>query len=153
MNLKKQISSTRILAISIGLVYLWFGGLKFFPKLSPAEDLAKNTINALTFGLIPSNISFLLLAIWETLVGILLIINVYRRPVVIIALVHIACTFTPLFLFPAQSFTHSPFCFTMLGQYIFKNVIIVAALLTLYNIPETKPGAIVKTYANSKTAP
>jgi hypothetical protein len=61
MNFKKQILGNHILAISIGLVYLWFGGLKYFPHLSPAENLAKNTIYMLTFGNIPSNVSIILL--------------------------------------------------------------------------------------------
>ena len=34
MKLKKQLLNNHILAISIGLVYLWFGGLKYFPELS-----------------------------------------------------------------------------------------------------------------------
>lgn len=31
---------------SIALCYIWFGALKFFPGLSPAEALAGRTINA-----------------------------------------------------------------------------------------------------------
>ena len=77
MKIKEQISNNHILAITIGLVYLWFGGLKFFSHLSPAEDLAKNTIDVLTFGFIPSNIAIILLAVWETFIGVFLIINVF----------------------------------------------------------------------------
>ena len=135
MDFKKQLSTNHILAITIGLVYLWFGSLKYLPELSPAEELAKNTVDLLTFGLIPGKLSILLLAIWETVVGLFLILNIYRRTVVILALIHMIFTFTPLFLFPEQSFTHSPFCFTLLGQYIVKNVIIIGALITLYKLP------------------
>ena len=137
MSLKKQIFNNHILAISIGLVYIWFGGLKYFTGLSPAEDLAINTIDSLTFSLIPSNVSIILLAIWETGVGLLLIINVYRRPVVIIALAHMVLTFTPLFLFPELLFNSLPISLTLLGQYILKNIIIASALITLYNHPST----------------
>jgi len=137
MKLIKQISNNHILAITIGLVYLWFGGLKYFPGLSPADELAKNTINLLTFSYIPSNVSIILLAIWETLIGLLLILNLYRRPAIILALVHLAFTFTPLFLFPQESFENSAFTLTLLGQYIIKNIIIIGALLTLYKIPVT----------------
>jgi uncharacterized membrane protein YphA (DoxX/SURF4 family) len=135
MKLKNHLSNNQILGISIGLVYLWFGILKFFPDMSPAEDLAKNTIDALTFHLIPANISIILLAIGETLIGLLLIMNIYRRQVIIITLLHLSCTFTPLFLFPNQSFTIAPIAFTLLGQYIFKNIIIIGALLTMYQPP------------------
>ena len=42
-----------LLRISLGLVFFWFGFLKFFPGLSPAEGLATGTIEVMTFGLIP----------------------------------------------------------------------------------------------------
>ncbi len=135
MKIKEQISNNHILAITIGLVYLWFGGLKFFAHLSPAEDLAQNTIEVLTFGFIPAKIAIILLAIWETFIGLFLILNVLRKPVIILALVHMVLTFTPFIFFPNQSFNHSPLVFTLLGQYIFKNVIIIGALLTLYKQP------------------
>ncbi|MCF8274026.1 MAG: doxx family protein [Flavobacteriaceae bacterium] len=141
MRIIEQIKKNHILAITIGLVYLWFGGLKFFNHLSPAEDLAKSTIDVLTLGLIPSNVSIILLAIWETLIGIFLISNIFRKQVVIIALIHLVFTFTPFIFFPNQSFNHSPLVFTLLGQYIFKNVVIIGALLTLY-----KQSEVVKNY-------
>ncbi len=134
VNITKRISENHILAISIGLVYLWFGALKYFPDLSPAESLAKDTIHILTFGLIPENVTIILLAIWETIVGLGLILNIYRRPMIVIALAHLALTFTPLILFPDLSFNGSPFYLTIVGQYIFKNIIIIAALLTLYRM-------------------
>ncbi|MFL1012650.1 doxx family protein [Flavisericum labens] len=134
----KQIKSNHILAITVGIVYVWFGVLKFFPHLSPAEGLAKNTIDIITMGLIPSNISIILLAIWETLVGLLLIMNIYRKKVIILAFVHIILTFVPLFIFTKDAFAIPPFSFTLLGQYIFKNIIIIGALVTLYKLPERK---------------
>ncbi len=41
-----------LLRISIGIIFFWFGILKFFEGLSPAEDLAIRTINAITFNLV-----------------------------------------------------------------------------------------------------
>ncbi|WP_370095643.1 DoxX family membrane protein [Winogradskyella sp.] len=140
MSLKKRILNNHILAICIGLVYFWFGILKFFPGLSPAESLAKDTITILTFNLIPPEISILLLALWETLVGLMLILNVYRRPTLYFMLVHVAFTFTPLFFFTNQSFTTPPYAFTLLGQYIFKNIIIIGAFWTLHK--QLKPPSL-----------
>ena len=94
MNL--QNIKRRYLQISIGLVYLWFGSLKFFPNLSPAEELAKNTIGALTFSLIPSNISILLLALWEVLVGLFFLFNLQKKKTIQVAVIHMVLTFTPL---------------------------------------------------------
>ncbi|MDH5380492.1 MAG: doxx family protein [Cyclobacteriaceae bacterium] len=129
---KRRRSFTDIsLSITIGVVYLWFGSLKFFSGVSPAEELAQNTIDLLTFGLIPSNVSIILLAIWETAVGILLITNQFKKYALYAALVHMICTFTPLFLFPELSFTASMVELTLVGQYIIKNLIIIAALMIL----------------------
>jgi uncharacterized membrane protein YkgB len=36
--------------ISLGIVFLWFGVLKFIPGMSPAEHLAGQTIERLSFG-------------------------------------------------------------------------------------------------------
>ncbi len=125
----------RYLGISIGVIYVWFGALKFFPAFSPAETLAVDTITALFGGLIPAKTAIMLLATWEVGVGLLLILNLLRKPVIILALVHMVLTFTPLFLFPDASFT-GPFCFTLVGQYIVKNLVIIGALLILYRLPE-----------------
>ncbi len=127
----QQIRKNSFLAISIGIVYLWFGILKFFPDMSPAEGLAKDTIHSIMFGFIPSNVSIILLAIMEVTIGIFLLLNIFRKKTIILALFHIICTFTPLFLFNEASFTNSPFVLTLLGQYIIKNIIIVGALLSL----------------------
>jgi len=120
------------MAITIGLVYCWFGALKFVPNLSPAEDLAKNTIYHLTFGLIPDEVSIILLALWEVGLGFLLVFGLFRRQAVVLALVHMVCTFTPLFFFPNDVFGEEPLSLTLVGQYIMKNIIIIAALVAIY---------------------
>ncbi len=43
--------------MSLGLVFLWFGFLKFFPGLSPAQDLAARTVDKLTFGLVQPGVA------------------------------------------------------------------------------------------------
>ena len=125
-----------MLVVSIGIVYLWFGTLKFFPGLSPAEELAKETLARLCFGLVPSNITFCLLALWEVTIGLFLILNFPKKLIVYSALVHMALTFTPLFLLPDASFTHVPYGLTLVGQYIIKNLILFSALLFL--LPEAQ---------------
>jgi uncharacterized membrane protein YkgB len=126
-----RFNERNLLATSIGIIYLWFGTLKFFPHLSPAEDLARNTLHYITFGIIPDHISLLLLATWEVLIGVLLIFNVLRRFGLQIALAHLLCTFIPLLCFPDLTFQHSPFIFTLLGQYIAKNLVLLAAIILL----------------------
>lgn len=120
-----------LLRISIGVIYLWFGLLKFFPGVSPAEQLAKDTIDLLFGGLISPEWSILLLAVWETAVGILLIAGVAQRYIIPVVLVHMMLTFSPLVLLPTLSFTAMPFALTLVGQYIIKNLIIISALFLI----------------------
>ena len=128
----QRLPKKRLLAISIGICYLWFGILKFFPGLSPADMLAKDTISMLTFGFVSPTVSIVLLAVWEVAIGLALIFNLYIRQVIVLTLVHMVCTFTPLLFFPELSFQQAPFTLTLVGQYIIKNLIIVSALLMLY---------------------
>ena len=131
MELRKRLSSHKLLAVSLGVCYFWFGVLKFFPGASPAENLAQETINLLTFGLIPASISIILLAIWETTVGILLIANYTKKPVIIAAMVHIILTFSPMILLPELTFNGAAHLPTLLGQYIAKNVVFISGLIIL----------------------
>ncbi|GAA4268835.1 DoxX family membrane protein [Hyunsoonleella aestuarii] len=137
MAIIRLIKTNHILAITIGIVYLWFGTLKFFPLQSPAESLAQNTIDIITLHLIPKSVSIILLALLETLIGIMLILNIKRRLVLKVTFAHIILTFIPLFAFSEMSFSVAPYSFTLLGQYIFKNIIIIAALITLYKLPDS----------------
>jgi uncharacterized membrane protein YphA (DoxX/SURF4 family) len=121
-----------LLRISIGIIYIWFGVLKFFPNLSPADELARNTIHLITFGLIPDTISLILLAIWETALGILLLFCFWRNATFYILVLHMVCTFIPLFFFTDISFTASPYAFTLVGQYIMKNLIIICAAILIH---------------------
>lgn len=121
----------KILRTSIGCIYFVFGILKFFPALSPAEALAKDTIHTLTFGIIPSNLALTLLAIIETGIGLFLIMNWRKGATLTVAIFHMLLTFSPLFIFPNLIFGKGELVLTLVGQYIFKNLIILSALLNL----------------------
>ena len=38
--------------LALGVVFLWFGAIKFVPGWSPAADLATRTISTLSFGMV-----------------------------------------------------------------------------------------------------
>lgn len=120
-----------LISAGLGLVYLWFGMLKFFSGLSPAEELAGATIDRLTFGLLSPDWSLPLLAIWESAIGVLLLSGLCRKCALTAALVHITLTFTPLFFFPEMCFTALPYGLTLVGQYIIKNVVFFGVMLAL----------------------
>ncbi|WP_238987301.1 doxx family protein [Confluentibacter flavum] len=131
-----NINRGRLLAISIGIIYVWFGLLKFFPELSPADGLAKHTITFLTFGLLPESISILLLAIIEVGIGLCLLLNFQLKTVISIAIIHLILTFIPVLFFPEVSFAKAPFVLTLVGQYIVKNIVIISALFFIYPIDD-----------------
>lgn len=120
-----------LLRVSVGVVFLWFGALKFFPAASPAEDLAARTIETLTFGLIQPSLSLPVLAAWEVAIGLGLISGLFMRVTILLLLVQMLGTITPLFLFPAETWTTFPVAPTLEGQYIIKNLVLVSAALVI----------------------
>lgn len=119
------------LRISLGIVFFWFGFLKFFPGLSPADQIATETIEKLTFGIIQPDISIIILAIWETLIGIGLISGKFLRIILLLLFTQMMGTLTPLFLFPTETFVRIPFVPTLEGQYIIKNLVLISAGLVV----------------------
>lgn len=115
------------LRISIGVIFFWFGFLKFFPGLSPAADLATRTIEILTFGLIPPNTALILLAVWECVIGLGMITGKFMRVTLLLLFGQMVGTLTPLAFFPAETFTVFPIAPTLEGQYIIKNIALVSA--------------------------
>ena len=120
-----------ILRVALGVVFLWFGALKFFPGLSPAQDLAARTIEALSFGVVPPSVSLPVLAAWEVAIGLGLLIGRWMRAILLLLFVQMVGTITPLVLFPTETWTVFPIAPTLEGQYIIKNVVLVAAAIVL----------------------
>ena len=117
--------------IALGVVFLWFGILKFFPGVSPAETLAARTIEQLTFGAVKPEVSLPVLAAWESVIGIGLILNRWMRGILFLLAVQMAGTFTPLILFPSETFTVWPLVPTLEGQYIIKNIVLIGAAMVV----------------------
>ena len=117
--------------IALGIVFLWFGVLKFFPNLSPAELLAARTIERLTLGAVQPEISLPVLALWESVIGIGLILGRWLRGILFLLAVQMAGTFTPLVLFPDETWTVFPIAPTLEGQYIIKNIVLIGAAMVV----------------------
>ncbi len=120
-----------LLRISIGIIFLWFGLLKFFPGASPAEGLAVRTIKLLSFNLLNSETILIVLAIWESLIGLGLITGIFLRETLLLLFVQMIGTMTPIVLFPGDVFRTFPFILTLEGQYIFKNLVVISAGIVL----------------------
>ena len=135
---KSFYSSLSVLRISVGIVYLWFGALKFFQGVSPAEQLAAETIHRITFGLIDDHTNLMLLATWECLIGIMLIVGKFIKPTLGFMLLHMLCTFTPFIFFPQETFRYMPYGLTLTGQYIIKNIVFIAVAIVLWKAEQNK---------------
>lgn len=120
-----------LLRISTGIVFFWFGLLKFFPGLSPAQELAINTIDLLTFGIFSKSLIINALATWEVLIGLGLITGRFMRETLLLLFLQMAGTFSPVFLFPDEVFTRIPYAPTLEGQYIIKNLVLISAGIVL----------------------
>ncbi|MCG3654881.1 DoxX family membrane protein [Aliarcobacter butzleri] len=132
-------NTIKLMRLSLGIIFVWYGMLKFFPTLSPAEDLAIKTIDIMFFHLIDGSLSIKLLAILEVAIGIGFLSGYYTKLVTIIFLGHMLCTFAPLFILPELSFTYAPYAFTLVGQYIVKNIVFILVGVMIYQ-NETKRG-------------
>ncbi len=116
-----------LLRISIGIIFFWFGIQKLFPGMSSAEDLATRTIEVMTFGMVQQSLGMPLLAIWEVVIGITFIFGIFMRVAIPLLFLQMLGTVTPLFFFPSETFTAAPFIPNLVGQYIIKNLVLIAA--------------------------
>src|SRR5918993_4644492 len=119
------------LRVTLGIVFFWFGMLKFFPGLSPAQTLAVKTIDVLAFGLLPASVSLVLLALLECAIGLGLISGRFIRLTLLLLAFQMVGAASPLVLFPAEVFTRFPYAPTLEGQYIIKYVVLVSAGLVI----------------------
>jgi len=118
----------RVLAIpyarlALGTVFIWFGLLKVI-SLSPASPLVFGLLE-ITLPAVDHVIFGIVLGILEMVIGIAFLIPRCERIAMALLIPHMITTFLPLFFMPSvvwQSFLVP----TMEGQYIIKNLIIIA---------------------------
>lgn len=120
-----------LLRISLGVVFFWFGVLKFFPGYSPANDLAARTISQLTGGGVGPEISIPVLATWESLIGLGLLTGKFMRATLALLYLQMIGTLLPLVFFHSETFLVVPYAPTLEGQYIIKNAVLISAGIVL----------------------
>ncbi len=108
------------------VIYTWFGMLKVL-GVSPAGELVHRlfdrTIYFMSFGTF-----YILFAWFEVLIGILFLFPRFTRIAIILFLLHMLMVFLPLVLLSATTW-QSPFVPTLEGQYILKNLALIACVL------------------------
>jgi uncharacterized membrane protein YphA (DoxX/SURF4 family) len=123
--------SIDVLRVTLGLVFLGFGLLKFVPGLSPAESLAAQTLDILTLGLIPARLGLILVAGLETTIGLLLLTGRGMRLALALLVVELIGIMSPIVLLPGEMFRGAPFAPTLAGQYVLKDIVVGAAGLVV----------------------
>ncbi|UCD40920.1 MAG: DoxX family protein [Chloroflexota bacterium] len=122
--------SLDVLRFALGVVFIWFGALKFFPGLSPAEELVRNTIY-----FFDPDFFLPILAAWEVLIGIGFLsgffTNKLQRLTILLLFMQMIGAALPLVLLPEVCWTNFPFVLTLEGQYIVKNLVIIGSALVL----------------------
>jgi uncharacterized membrane protein YkgB len=131
-NLDKEITTwmarngINILRISIGIIYVWFGALKLIPGASPAEPLIRETLYFL-----PLNYFIPFLALWEIVIGLGFLSGKFMRLTILLMMLQMVGAVSPIILNPDAVFVQFPFILTLEGQYIIKNLILIAAAIVV----------------------
>jgi uncharacterized membrane protein YphA (DoxX/SURF4 family) len=112
--------------LSIFVIYFWFGLLKFL-GLSPAGELVKGLAQKVV-PFLPFEQFYIFFACCEMLIGLLFLIPRASRLVVILLAFHLIAVFLPLILMRDITWASS-FVPTLEGQYIIKNLLIVATAI------------------------
>lgn len=123
---KTEKKGLHLLRLSVGLVFFWFGFLKFFGQLSPAEEIASKTISWLSLDAIGPQVSMPLLAVLECLIGLGILTRRYMEYVIPLLYLQMAGALLPLFVFRELCWQQL-FVPTLLGQYIIKNAVLIAS--------------------------
>ncbi len=123
--------SVAVLRVAVGAVFLGFGVLKYFPGVSPAQNLTEATTHILFLGLIPGRLALIVVATLECFIGAALIAGRPMRLALWLLGFEFVGILSPLVLLPARLFAgphHAP---TLEGQYVLKDVILVGAAMVI----------------------
>lgn len=126
--------------VALAIVFIWFGILKPLGK-STANDLVTRTIYWVDPAwFIP------LLGWWEVAIGVCMLIRPLLRLAILLLFLQMPGTFLPLVLLPSVCFDSVPFVPTLEGQYIIKNLVLIAAAIVVGGTVREKSGnPIVRT--------
>jgi uncharacterized membrane protein YphA (DoxX/SURF4 family) len=116
------------LRISLGLVFLGFGILKFFHGMSPAKDLAIRTVETLSFGFVSGLGALFLTAVMECFIGLSLVTGRMLRTGLAVLATALVGILSPLVLFFGELFPGSP---TLEAQYVLKDIVLASSGLVV----------------------
>lgn len=121
---------TTALRVSLAVIFIWFGGLKPF-GLSPAAPVVLATVRWMP--LLSPDAWLAVIGWWEVVIGVTFLFHTTLRLAIALLALQMVGTFLPLVILPHVTFQPGrvPYAPTMEGQYIIKNLLIIAAALAL----------------------
>lgn len=141
--------SITLLQISMGVIIFGYGILKYFPGVSPAENLVGTTMHLLTFGLIPHRLALVLVATLECAIGLSLILGRVRtgpvsprirlRVTIGLLVLWLMGVLSPIVLLPTRLFSGPDHAPTLEGQYVLKDIVFLAATIVLATTLRRRP--------------
>lgn len=114
---------------AVALIFIYFGALKLF-QASPAEELVIR-LQSITLPFLSSGGFLLVLGAIEVAVGAFFLFPQHTRFATGVFAVHMATTFLPFIILPDVTW-HAPGVPTLTGQYIFKNIALIALVYTIF---------------------
>ncbi len=127
MSLKQ--TSILLSRLALFVIYFWFGALKVVGQ-SPASPMVASLLSQ-TMPFIPFNFFIILFGLFEVIIGILFIIPGAERWALALFLIHMLTTILPLFIM-SEVWTRM-FVPTLEGQYIIKNIALIACAVTVWS--------------------
>ncbi len=121
---------TPAVRISFAIIFVWFGILKPL-GVSAAEPLLKATVAWMPIGSPEGWLA--VIGWWEVVIGICFLFKKTTRIAIGLLFLQMVGTFMPLVLLPETVYQEAGLVYlpTMEGQYIIKNLLIIAAALTI----------------------
>ncbi len=114
-----------VLRYALAIVFLWFGLLKVM-NASPAAPI----ISA-TYWFFPQAALMAFLGIWECLIGILLMAHRGLRFALFLLWLQMLGIVAALLIYPPMFFAGNPFLLTFEGEFVVKNIVLLAASLVV----------------------
>lgn len=147
--------SLTMLRISLGVIFLGFGLLKYFPGVSPAQGLVERTTDVLFAGLVPGPVALAGIATLECTIGLCLILGRGMRLAIYLLAVQMVGILSPLVFFPGRLFAGPHGAPTLEGQYVLKDIVLATATMVIAttlrggrlergHLPAVLPGRTVK---------
>lgn len=115
-----------LLRASLALVFVWFGLLKIVGR-SPVADLVADTL-----AVVPPDVAVRGLGLLEVAVGLLLLSDRTLRVALLVLWAQLVGTLGLFVLQPRLMFEDgNPFFLTVLGEFVVKNLVLIAAGIAL----------------------